>query len=192
MSMIRALRHDAPEDQDARDASLPHVLLVVDQFSRTLGGGERIALKLAALLPQYGYRASILTFSIDPESAYLESLPCPVYLLPLQSRLRYERVAGGFRIAKTVPKTAEGQDRPDILRDLRSLGWIRGEGDGGFKVDLEPQRYGDSSRTEAPRGLQADVGNAGHGLCCVRTGSPALHPYRRCRSGASPDDLQRS
>ena len=49
----------------------PHVLLVVDQFPKTLGGGERIALKLASLLPQYGFRASILTFSIHPESPSL-------------------------------------------------------------------------------------------------------------------------
>lgn len=73
------------------DADLPHVLLVVDQFSRNLGGGERIALKLAALLPQYGYRASILTFSADPENPVFESAPCPVYLLPLQRT--YDRTA---------------------------------------------------------------------------------------------------
>lgn len=65
-------------------AALPHVLLVVDQFSKTLGGGERIVLKLADLLPQYGYRASILTFSADPDSPALKSVPCSVYLLPLQ------------------------------------------------------------------------------------------------------------
>ncbi len=68
----------------AKDASLPHVLLVIDQFSKTLGGGERIVLKLAALLPEYGYRASILTLSADPESPALKSPPCPVYLLPLK------------------------------------------------------------------------------------------------------------
>ena len=62
----------------------PHVLLVVDQLGKTLGGGERIVLKLAALLPSYGYRASILTFSAHPESAALKSPPCPVYLLPLR------------------------------------------------------------------------------------------------------------
>ncbi len=63
---------------------MPHVLLVLDQFPKTLGGGERIVLKLAALLPQYGYRASILTFSVHPESAALKSPPCPIYVLPLQ------------------------------------------------------------------------------------------------------------
>ena len=73
------------------DADLPHVLLVVDQFSRNLGGGERIALKLAALLPQYGYRASILTFSADPANPLFESAPCPVYLLALEST--YDRTA---------------------------------------------------------------------------------------------------
>jgi glycosyltransferase involved in cell wall biosynthesis len=82
--MIRALHRDAIEDKDGKDASLPHVLLVLDQFSKAMGGGERIALKLAELLPQYGYRASILTFSVDLESAYLKSLPCPFYFLPLR------------------------------------------------------------------------------------------------------------
>jgi glycosyltransferase involved in cell wall biosynthesis len=68
---------------DTHDA-LPHVLLVVDQFPEILGGGERIVLKLAALLPRYGYRASILTFSMHPRSLVTEEAPCPIYLLPLQ------------------------------------------------------------------------------------------------------------
>jgi glycosyltransferase involved in cell wall biosynthesis len=63
---------------------MPHILLVVDQLAKTLGGGERIVLKIAALLPHYGYRASILTFMVHPESAALKSPPCPIYLLPLQ------------------------------------------------------------------------------------------------------------
>lgn len=63
---------------------LPHILFVVDQFGNSLGGGERIVLKIAALLPNYGYRASILTFMVHPESVALKSPPCPIYLLPLQ------------------------------------------------------------------------------------------------------------
>ncbi len=69
---------------EAKLAALPHVLLVLDQLPKTLGGGERIALKLAALLPRYGYRASILTFSVHPESPGIHMPPCPIYLLPLQ------------------------------------------------------------------------------------------------------------
>jgi glycosyltransferase involved in cell wall biosynthesis len=64
--------------------NLPHVLLVLDQFQTAMGGGERIALKLASLLPEYGFRASILTFFIHPESAVLNQTACPVYLLPLE------------------------------------------------------------------------------------------------------------
>jgi glycosyltransferase involved in cell wall biosynthesis len=67
----------------ARD-SRPHVLIVVDQFPRSLGGGERIVLKLAALLPSYGYRVSILTFAAHPDSPALIEPPCPIYVLPLQ------------------------------------------------------------------------------------------------------------
>jgi glycosyltransferase involved in cell wall biosynthesis len=68
----------------AENSVLPHVLLVLDQFPKTLGGGERIVLKLASLLPHYGFRVSILTFFIHPECSALQSPPCPVYLLPLQ------------------------------------------------------------------------------------------------------------
>jgi glycosyltransferase involved in cell wall biosynthesis len=84
MSMIRPLHLEDPGSRGAGYAALPHVLLVLDQFPKTLGGGERIVLKLAALLPRYGYRVSILTFSADPASAGLQSPPCSIYLLPLQ------------------------------------------------------------------------------------------------------------
>lgn len=83
MSMITDLPREGSRTPQASHDAMPHVLLVLDQFSKTLGGGERIALKLAAHLPQYGYRASILTFSAYPQSPSLKSAPCPVYLLPL-------------------------------------------------------------------------------------------------------------
>src|SRR5258708_7701805 len=84
MSMITALSLNGSSLEGPQDAESPHVLLVLDQFPKTLGGGERIVLRLAALLPKYGYRASTLTFSAHPESAGLQSPPCPIYLLPLQ------------------------------------------------------------------------------------------------------------
>ena len=71
---------------------MPHVLLVIDGFARALGGGERVVLRLAAMLPRYGYRVSILTFAFDPSSEFrIETAPCPVYLLPLRST--YDRDA---------------------------------------------------------------------------------------------------
>jgi glycosyltransferase involved in cell wall biosynthesis len=86
MSRITALPPGVLNRKHAENSALPHVLLVLDQFPKTLGGGERNVLKLAALLPQYGYRASILTFSVHHESSVLAltSPPCPIYLLPLQ------------------------------------------------------------------------------------------------------------
>jgi L-malate glycosyltransferase len=83
MSMISALQLEG-SSSNAEHAALPHVLLVVDQLPKALGGGERIVLKLAALLPYHGYRVSILTFWAHPESAALQSPPCPIFLLPLQ------------------------------------------------------------------------------------------------------------
>jgi glycosyltransferase involved in cell wall biosynthesis len=84
----------------AEDAALPHVLLVVDQFSRNLGGGERIALRLAALLPQYGYRASILTFSADLANPLFETAPCPVYLLPLERTYDRNALRGALALRR--------------------------------------------------------------------------------------------
>ncbi|HEV2620229.1 MAG TPA: glycosyltransferase family 4 protein [Acidobacteriaceae bacterium] len=82
----------------SKDDLLPHVLLVVDQFGQSLGGGERVALRIAAELPRFGYRASILTFSAHSECAALQAAPCPVYVLPL--RRTYDSEA--FRAAMKI------------------------------------------------------------------------------------------
>jgi glycosyltransferase involved in cell wall biosynthesis len=84
MIAIVASAPEPPTEANSGQGELLGVLIVVDQFAKVLGGGERIALKLAALLPHYGYQPSILTFSADPESVALKSPPCPIYLLPLQ------------------------------------------------------------------------------------------------------------
>jgi glycosyltransferase involved in cell wall biosynthesis len=82
--MITVLPIAGASPNDASHSRLPHVLLVLDQFPKTLGGGERIVLRLAALLPKYGYRVSILTFLVHPECNGLTSASCPIYVLPLQ------------------------------------------------------------------------------------------------------------
>jgi L-malate glycosyltransferase len=91
---------NSPSGRNPAYAELPHVLLVLDQFPKTLGGGERIVLRLAALLPQYGYRVSILTFSADPASAGLQSPPCSVYLLPLQRTYDLTAMRGSLELRK--------------------------------------------------------------------------------------------
>ena len=86
--------------------------LVIDQFSQTLGGGERIALKLAALLPQYGYRASILTFSAHAESPALKSPPCPIYLLPLRRTYDLTAHRGAFDLRHFLRQQQFRSSRP--------------------------------------------------------------------------------
>jgi L-malate glycosyltransferase len=103
MGMIRTLSNGVGAGDGRRDA-MPHVLLVLDQFPRTLGGGERIVLKLAALLPEYGYRVSILTFSADPESAGLKSPPCPVYLLPLHRTYDLTALRAAFELSEFLDR----------------------------------------------------------------------------------------
>jgi L-malate glycosyltransferase len=86
--------------EDPKHATLPHVLLVLDQIAKTLGGGERIVLKLASLLPQYGYRASIMTFSADPASPGLHSPPCSIYLLPLRRTYDLSALRAAFELRR--------------------------------------------------------------------------------------------
>jgi glycosyltransferase involved in cell wall biosynthesis len=102
MSRIIELPLKSSNCKQAVHPALPHVLLVLDQFPKTLGGGERIVLNLAALLPQYGYRASILTFSVHPESAVLtlKSPPCPIYLLPLQRTYDLTALRSAFNLGR--------------------------------------------------------------------------------------------
>jgi L-malate glycosyltransferase len=65
-------------------ADTPHILLAVDQLLATLGGGERAVWRLASLLPEYGFRVSILTLAADAQSPIVLDPPCPVFVLPLQ------------------------------------------------------------------------------------------------------------
>jgi glycosyltransferase involved in cell wall biosynthesis len=97
---------------------LPHILFVIDQFSKTLGGGERAVLQLASHLPQHGFQASILTFLLDPESPALKVTRAPIYLLPLhrtygigalQAALRLRQFIGreGVVIVQTVFESSD-------------------------------------------------------------------------------------
>jgi glycosyltransferase involved in cell wall biosynthesis len=96
--MISALPTMGSGTDNANQSELTHVLLVLDQFPKTLGGGERMVLRLAALLPQYGYRASILTFSVHPECSSLESPPCPIYVLPLERTYNLKAFSAAFEL----------------------------------------------------------------------------------------------
>jgi glycosyltransferase involved in cell wall biosynthesis len=86
---------------DQVHVGLPHVLLVLDQFPRALGGGERVILRLASLLPKYGYQVSILTFFVDAESAVLTGPPpCPIYLLPLHRTYDLEALRASLALRR--------------------------------------------------------------------------------------------
>jgi glycosyltransferase involved in cell wall biosynthesis len=74
------------------------VLLILDQFPKSLGGGERIVLRLAALLPGYGYDVEILTFAVHPESNGIQAATCPVYLLPLQRTYDLDAFRAAFNL----------------------------------------------------------------------------------------------
>ncbi len=98
--MIEALPWEGSDSESKSHADLPHVLLVVDQFPETLGGGERAALRLAANLPKYGFRASILTFFAHPNCAGFGPVPCPIYVLPLQRTFDLTAIRGAFELKR--------------------------------------------------------------------------------------------
>src|SRR5437763_8202619 len=102
MSMITALSLNGTALEGSHRTELPHVLLVLDQFPKTLGGGERIVLRLAALLPKYGYRVSILTFFVHPECSSLKSAPCPVYVLPLRRTYDLKAFNAAFELRRFI------------------------------------------------------------------------------------------
>jgi L-malate glycosyltransferase len=94
--LCRPVAHSGGEQ-----VGLPHVLLVLDQFPRTLGGGERVILRLASLLPKYGYQVSILTFFVDSESSVLSTPPpCPIYLLPLRRTYDLAALRGALALRR--------------------------------------------------------------------------------------------
>ena len=102
--MIEAISLEGSNSAPAEISALPHVLLVIDQLPKTMGGGERVALKLAALLPNYGFRPSILTFFVHPECSELASAPCPIYLLRLKRTYDFTAVRGAFALRKLLQK----------------------------------------------------------------------------------------
>ncbi len=98
MTDVRLLR--AGRAEAAKDDGRPHILLVVDQFPRALGGGERIVLTMADRLPAYGYRVSILIFAADEQSAGLVDPPCPIYLLPLTRTYDWRAMRGALALRR--------------------------------------------------------------------------------------------
>ncbi len=103
MSKIQLLATGPEFPPQSAHTSLPHVLFIVDGFPKALGGGERIVLRLAAMLPRYGFRASILTLALHPESSFRPAeAPCPVYLLPLTNTFGRRAFLGAIALARFV------------------------------------------------------------------------------------------
>ena len=93
-----------PREQQNRSepgaSTWPHVLLLIDQLDRTLGGGERILLQIAEHLPRYRFRVSILTFSLHPDSPALSRPPCPIYVLPVQRVISLRGLRGSLALSR--------------------------------------------------------------------------------------------
>jgi glycosyltransferase involved in cell wall biosynthesis len=102
---IEVLTSSKPNATATQTAALRHVLLVLDQFPETLGGGETIVLRMARLLPAFGFRVSILTFLVHPKSSVLrDAPPCPIYLLPLTKTYDAKAFRAAFALGRFLRK----------------------------------------------------------------------------------------
>lgn len=100
-SMISTLSPSRHRPSEPEAESLPHVLIILDQLSRTMGGGERIALQVAELLPCYGFRASVLTFFADSQSQAILS-SAPIYVLPLKRTYDLTALHAAFELRRFI------------------------------------------------------------------------------------------
>jgi glycosyltransferase involved in cell wall biosynthesis len=98
MSTIRALPFETSKIRDLGYYALPHILLVVDSLAGVSGGGERMVFKLASLLPQYGFRVSILCFAAPTEGVGFTSPPCPIYVLRLKRTYDLRAIGAALRL----------------------------------------------------------------------------------------------
>jgi glycosyltransferase involved in cell wall biosynthesis len=96
------LQLDSTNRTGSGQSDLPHVLFVIDQFSKTLGGGERAVLQLASQLPEHGFQASVLTFFLDPESPALKMTTVPMYCLPMRRTYGIEGLQAALRFRQFI------------------------------------------------------------------------------------------
>jgi glycosyltransferase involved in cell wall biosynthesis len=84
----------------ARTVSEPaHVLFIIDELCR-LGGAEGALLRMIRLLPPEKYRASLVTFRLDPK--VFPDFPCPFYLLPLRRTYDANAVKVGLKLRNLI------------------------------------------------------------------------------------------
>ena len=75
-----------------------HITLLLDQFPRVLGGGERVVLRLARVLQGAGYRISIVTFQVFCDPHLLLAAGCPVYLLPIDNVFSADALGSAWQL----------------------------------------------------------------------------------------------
>jgi glycosyltransferase involved in cell wall biosynthesis len=76
-----------------------HVLFIIDELCR-LGGAERTLLRLIRLLPPEKYRASLVTFRLDPE--VFHDFPCPFHFLPLRRTYDLNAAKMGLKLRRLI------------------------------------------------------------------------------------------
>lgn len=90
----------APSGNEHFNAGEPaHILFLMDRYFGTHGGAEGALLKILRHLPKDRFRASLITFGMNPALDVAKVFPCPVHVLPLQRTYDWNavKVAGQLR-----------------------------------------------------------------------------------------------
>lgn len=74
---------------------------MVDQLQQ-LGGGERVLLNMARMLPSRGYPCSIVTLRDGVKAGVAESISCPLHVLPLRRAYDANAVRQAMRLRRII------------------------------------------------------------------------------------------
>jgi glycosyltransferase involved in cell wall biosynthesis len=79
-----------------------HVLFVIDQLKKPLGGAEQVLLKMVSRLPADRFRCSVVTFACDLSAEDVASIPCPLHVFPMTCAYDLNSFRVAFRLAALI------------------------------------------------------------------------------------------
>jgi glycosyltransferase involved in cell wall biosynthesis len=80
---------------------LPHVLFLIDQLCE-MGGAERVLLNTIRLLPKDRFRASLITFKVDPSLSIFSDFPCPYHIFPIQRTYGLSGIKAAWKLRRFI------------------------------------------------------------------------------------------
>lgn len=80
---------------------VPHILYVIDQLCG-MGGAEHMLFEIVRRLAPSRFRCSIVTFQVDPKFEALQTIACPLTVLPLRRTYDLNAAKVALRLRKVI------------------------------------------------------------------------------------------